>query len=493
MNANDSTAVFGLIGLGTMGSNLALNIEDHGFSLAVWNLEPERVEAFLQANPGRQVRAAATFAELAAALTRPRRILLMIPAGKPVDQTIEKLIPVLEPGDIVIDGGNSHFAETKRRGAMLAEHGLEFIGLGVSGGSAGARYGPSLMPGGPRPAYEAIRDVLEAIAARTASGPCVGYLGPDGAGHFIKMVHNGIEYADMQGIAEAYDVLRRGGGLDGLELADVFAEWNAGPLESYLTEITAAVLRWMDPSTDTPLVEQIVDEAEQKGTGRWTVITALELGVPVPSIAAAVDARGVSSRRALRKTLSQTVRGPGGDATSAIGGDAASVWSREEWIQAARDALDASRVCAFAQGMDLISAGSAENGWAIPRAEVARLWTGGCIIRARLLDDLRAAYECQPDLPNLLMDETLGDRVERSQAGWRRAIAAATARGIPTPCWSAALAWFDMARTARLPQNLIQAQRDYFGAHTYRRLDGAAGTPAIHTDWANPGGGTGAR
>jgi 6-phosphogluconate dehydrogenase len=398
----------------------------------------------------------------------------MIPAGKPVEQTIEGLEPHLDEGDILLDGGNSHYADTERRGRRLAELGVRFFGVGVSGGSEGARHGPSIMPGGPREAWEDVRPVLEAIAARTEAGPCVAYLGSGGAGHFVKMVHNGIEYAEMQGIAEAYDLLSRGLGYDAERLAETFGAWNEGELESFLLEITARIFRVADERSGEPLVERVLDLAEQKGTGRWTATTALELGVPMPSIAAAVDARVLSSRREERVAASRKLAGP----SSAL-----LAHELERLAEDARQALYASRICAFAQGMDLIRQGSAEHGWGIPSAEVARVWTGGCIIRARVLEPIGEALRRDPALPNLLLDEILGREVERAQDGWRRAVAAAVRIGLPVPCWSAALAYFDAFRTERLPQNLTQAQRDWFGAHTYRRLDDPTGEP-IHTDWA---------
>ena len=466
-------AAFGLIGLGTMGSNLALNLDDHGIRVAVWNLEAERTRAFVESHPGRRFVATDTFEELVRALERPRRILMMIPAGDPVDETLDKLVPLLETGDVAIDGGNSLFRDTRRRAADLAARGLHFFGVGVSGGAEGARHGPSLMPGGPGDAYARIAPALEAIAARTETGPCVGWLGPDGAGHFVKMVHNGIEYADMQAIAEAYDLLGRGLRLESVRIAEVMADWNRGPLDSYLLEITIDILGVEDPATGRPLVESILDEAEQKGTGRWTAIAALELGVPVPSIVAAVDARVVSSRRQERLAASGLLQGP----SPSDGAD------RDGLVPAVRDALYAARICAFAQGMDLLGTASAEYGWSIDRAEVARVWTGGCIIRSRLLDPVRRAYLDRPDLPHLLLDSDLGARIEGAQAGLRRALGEAQRRGLPAPVWSAALAYFDAFRSARLPQSLTQAQRDYFGAHGYRRLDDPDGSP-VHTDWA---------
>ncbi|HET6340950.1 MAG TPA: decarboxylating NADP(+)-dependent phosphogluconate dehydrogenase [Gemmatimonadota bacterium] len=465
---------FGVVGLGTMGANLALNLDDHDVSVAAWDISAEAVQRFLSEHPERGFVGATGLADLVGSLERPRRILLMIPAGKPVEQTIEALEPHLDEGDILLDGGNSHFADTERRGRRLAERGIRFFGVGVSGGSEGARHGPSMMPGGPREAYEEIRPVLEAIAARTPAGPCVAYLGSGGAGHFVKMVHNGIEYADMQGIAEAYDFLSRGLGYDARRLAGTFGAWNEGELESFLLEITAEIFRVTDERTGEPLVERVLDMAEQKGTGRWTATTALELGAPVPSIMAAVDARVLSSRRQERLAASRRLAGP----AFALPGD-----ELEDLAEDARRALYASRICAFAQGMDLIRQGSTEHGWGIAAGEVARVWMGGCIIRARLLEPIREALQRDPDLPNLLLDEHLGRAVEQAQDGWRRAVASAARIGLPVPCWSAALAYFDAFRTERLPQNLTQAQRDWFGAHTYHLLDDPDGQP-IHTDWA---------
>lgn len=464
----------GVVGLGTMGANLALNLDDHDVSVAAWDISAEVVRRFLSEHPERGFAGATSLADLVATLRRPRGILLMIPAGKPVEQTIEALEPHLGVGDILLDGGNSHFADTERRGRRLAESGVHFFGVGVSGGSEGARHGPSMMPGGPRKAYEEIRPILEAIAARTPAGPCVAYLGSGGAGHFVKMVHNGIEYADMQAIAEAYDVLSRGLGYDAPRLAETFGAWNEGELESFLLEITAEIFRVTDERSGEPLVERVLDEAEQKGTGRWTATTALELGTPVPSIVAAVDARVLSSRREERAAASRRLAGP----AFALPDD-----EREELAEDVRRALYASRICAFAQGMDLIRQGSTERGWGIPSAEVARVWSGGCIIRARLLEPIREALRRDPELTNLLLDDDLGREVEVAQGGWRRAVAAAVRIGLPVPCWSAALAYFDAFRTERLPQNLTQAQRDWFGAHTYHLLDDPEGEPT-HTDWA---------
>jgi 6-phosphogluconate dehydrogenase len=468
-----TAARFGVIGLGTMGRNLALNIESRGVPVAVWNLEPEWVDDFLRDHAGQAFVGTRTFEDLAAALERPRRILMMIPAGKPVDQTIEKIRPVLEPGDILIDGGNSWFEDTRRRETALRESGIHFVGCGVSGGEEGARIGPSIMPGGSAEAWEGIKEVLEAIAARTEAGPCVTHVGSDGAGHFVKMVHNGIEYADMQLIAEAWDVQRRGLGLAAGETADIFEEWNRGRLESFLVELTARVCRVTDPETGQPLVDLVLDKAGQKGTGRWTTQVALELGVAVPTIAAALDARGLSSLKQERVTASRTIAGPSLQA-GFQGAD------RQGVIADLEAALYAARICAYAQGMALIRAGAAKYDWQIDLAEIGRIWKAGCIIRARLLDPVRGAFAAEPALANLLLDPDIGDLVEGAQDGWRRTIGRAAASGIPLPAHGSALAYFDSYRTARLPQSLTQAQRDAFGAHTYERSDRPG---SVHTEW----------
>ncbi|PYR57478.1 MAG: phosphogluconate dehydrogenase (NADP(+)-dependent, decarboxylating) [Acidobacteria bacterium] len=399
--------------------------------------------------------------------------MMMIPAGAPVDETIGKLTPLVDAGDILIDGGNSHFQDTRRREAALRQKNIHFVGCGVSGGEEGARHGPSLMPGGSDEAWNRIRDVLEAIAARTEAGPCVTHVGPDGAGHFVKMVHNGIEYGDMQLIAEIFDVLRRGLGLSTAEAADVFDAWNRGPLESFLVELTARVCRVPDPETKQPLVDVVQDKAGQKGTGRWTVEIALEQGVSIPTIAAALDARVLSSLKEQRVAASRTLSGP--DPRTGFRD-----MDRAAAIKDLQDALYAARVCAYAQGMALIAAGSSAFDWGVNLAEIGRIWKGGCIIRARLLDPVRRAFERQPALVNLLMDGTLGADVQRAEPGWRRTVAAAARSGIPVPALSASLGYFDSYRTARLPQNLTQAQRDAFGAHTYERVDRPG---YVHSQW----------
>jgi 6-phosphogluconate dehydrogenase len=464
---------FGIIGLGTMGRNLALNIESRGYRVAVWNLETEWVTEFIRNHAGAKFEGTTTFEALTAALTRPRRIMMMIPAGKPVDSTIDKLKPLLDRGDVLIDGGNSWFEDTRRREASLRPTGIHFVGCGVSGGEEGARLGPSLMPGGSDDAWSVIGDVLEAIAARTEAGPCVTHVGPDGAGHFVKMVHNGIEYGDMQLIAESWDVLRRGLGMSAPETADVFQQWNDGSLASFLTELTAKVCRSMDPETKQPLVDVVLDKAGQKGTGKWTAQVALDLAVAIPTIAAAIDARVLSSLRDQRVAASKVLAGP-------VATGRYSHEDRRQVIADLHDALYAARICAYAQGMALIRAGSDRYDWHINLAEIGRIWKGGCIIRARLLDPVRHAFAATPDLVNLLLDPAIGDGVEAAQAGWRRTVSRAAEAGIPMLAHTSALGYFDSYRSARLPQSLTQAQRDAFGAHTYERTDRPG---AVHSEW----------
>jgi 6-phosphogluconate dehydrogenase len=470
-------AQFGMIGLAVMGSNLALNIEEHGFSVAVWNFEPERVDSFLADNAGKKFTGTKTLEELVAALERPRRIMMMIKAGTPVDMTLDKLAPLLEPGDVVIDGGNSWFKETQERTKRVESKGIHFVGSGVSGGEEGARFGPSLMPGGSNESWAAIKPVFEAIAAKSDSGPCVTHVGTDGAGHFVKMVHNGIEYGDMQLIAEAYELLRRGLAADAGELAQIFDGWNKGPLESFLIEITAHIFRVKDPETGAPLVDKVLDKAGQKGTGKWTAQVALDLAVPIPTIAAAIDARVLSSMKDERVAASKVLKGE----TAPVAG----VPGKEEFVHAVHEALYASKICSYAQGMALIQAGSREWKWTIDMREMARIWKAGCIIRAKFLDSIMRAYEKQPALPNLLLDAEFTAAIDAAQHPWRRIVAYAQQMGIAVPAMSGSLAYFDAYRTAELPQNLTQAQRDYFGSHTYQRNDKGADAPFVHTDWVH--------
>jgi 6-phosphogluconate dehydrogenase len=470
-------AQFGMIGLGVMGENLALNIEEHGFPVAVWNLEPEKVDAFVSKNSGKKITGTKTFADFTKALTRPRRIMMMIKAGSPVDQTIEKISPYLEEGDVLIDGGNSWFKDTQERTKRLESKRLHFVGSGVSGGEDGARYGPSLMPGGSVESWNAIKPVFEAIAAKSDSGPCVTHVGLDGAGHYVKMVHNGIEYGDMQLIAEAYWMLKMGIGATAEELAGIFDQWNHGKLESFLIEITAHIFRIKDPETRAPLVEKVLDEAGQKGTGKWTAQVALDLAVPVPTIAAAIDARVLSSMKDERMQASRILGGSSRPSAAHM--------DRKQFINDVHEALYASKICSYAQGMALIQAGSAEWKWNINMREMARIWKAGCIIRAKFLDSIMRAYEEQKDLRNLLLAKEFSGAVKQSEAAWRRAVAFAQSNGIAAPAMSSSLAYFDAYRSAELPQNLTQAQRDYFGAHTYQRNDKGPNPPFVHTDWAH--------
>lgn len=475
-DSSQQSVDFGMIGLGVMGQNLALNIEDHGFSVAVWNLETEWVDRFVTANQGKRFTGTKTLAEFVSSLHRPRRIMMMIKAGEPVDMTIAALRPLLEPGDIVIDGGNSWFRDTQRRTKELESSGFHFVGSGVSGGEEGARFGPSLMPGGSAESWAAIEPIFTAIAAKTSSGPCVTHVGPDGAGHFVKMVHNGIEYGDMQLIAEAYEILRVAGGMEAADLAKVFERWNEGPLESFLIEITAKIFKVKDSETGGALVDVVLDKAGQKGTGKWTAQIALELGVAIPTIAAAIDARVLSSMKDERVVASQALSGP--HAHDPLEGT-----ELDHLVADVHDALWASKVCSYAQGMRLIQEGSKDQGWGIEMREMARIWKGGCIIRARFLDAIMRAYESDPALPNLMLDGEFAAQLGQAQEAWRRTVALAVTGGIAVPAMAASLGYFDSYRSARLPQNLTQAQRDYFGAHTYQRADRPE-AGFVHTNWA---------
>ena len=472
-----ATGDIGLIGLAVMGQNLALNMADHGFRVVAHNRTPATTAAFL-AGPaaGTTITGADSFAELVAAVRRPRRILLMVKAGPPVDDVIDHLAPLLDPGDVVIDGGNSHYTDTIRRTAALEARGLLFVGTGVSGGEEGARHGPSIMPGGSAAAWPLVRDVLQAIAARVADGtPCCDWVGPDGAGHFVKMVHNGIEYGDIQLLAEAYQVMRVGLGMDHDEMAAVFAEWNRGRLESYLVEITAAVMRYRVDGE--PLLPQILDAAGQKGTGRWTVESALEEGVPVTLVSEAVFARAISALVTARVEAAGVLGGPSGR----IVGERAAVLADLE------QALYASKIISYTQGFMLARAASVERAWDLDYGGIALLWREGCIIRAAFLDKIRDAFRANPGMTTMLLAPYFSEAVAAAQDGWRRTVAAAVLAGIPVPAYSSALGFFDAYRSARLPANLIQALRDYFGAHTYERVDRPRGE-FFHTDWTGHGG-----
>ena len=456
-----------------MGQNLALNIERNGYPIAVYDREPAVLDAFVARHTGKQLLGAHTPEEFVKSLERPRKIILLVKAGAPVDWTIDIIKPFLDQGDIIIDGGNSHFQETETREKELKKIGFFMMGSGTSGGEKGALLGPSLMPGGDRNAYEQIRPIWEAIAAKVPDGPCVTYIGPGGSGHFVKMVHNGIEYGDMQLIAEAYGLFRDGFGLSADETADIFDEWNRGDLESYLIEITAEILRVKDPESGKPLVDLVLDKAGQKGTGKWTSQIALDLGVPIPTIDAAIVARVLSSQKELRVEASKQISGSTTAKFDRLG---------EAMKNSVHDALYASKICSYAQGMNLIKAGSDEFGWNIDLSECARIWQGGCIIRARFLGKIKEAYLRNPDLANLLLDSEFKSRMEQAQPGWRIVVSTAQQQGLSVLAMSSSLGYFDMYRTANLPLNLTQAQRDFFGSHTYERVDKPE-LGFIHTEW----------
>ncbi|MBE3040888.1 MAG: NADP-dependent phosphogluconate dehydrogenase [Chloroflexi bacterium] len=462
----------GVVGLGVMGHSLALNMERNGFPVAGYDLDAAKTKAFLEGpGAGKNIIGVDSPAALMAALEKPRRVLLMVPAGAPVDSAIAHLKPHMEQGDILMDGGNSFFLDTERRNKALEAEGFNFIGTGVSGGEEGALWGPAIMPGGQREAWEATAPIFRAIAAKAEDGqPCVEYMGPRGAGHFVKMVHNGIEYGDMQLIAEIYDLLHRGLGLSAQELGAVFAEWNAGELKSYLIEITADIFSKMDGETGRPLVDFILDEAQQKGTGKWASQNALDVGAPIPTINAAVESRILSSLKSQRVVASKIIRGPKPE----YKGD------RQRLIDAARDALYASKITSYAQGLGLLKIASDEYKYDLHLSEIVKIWRAGCIIRADLLGDIMSAYQRDPALVNLLLDESFRIAVESRQEAWRFVVQTAVGMGIPALALSASLAYFDAYRSERLPANLTQAQRDYFGAHTYRRID-REGT--FHTEW----------
>lgn len=467
------TANIGLIGLGVMGQNLALNIERNGYRIAVYDREPPVLDAFIARESNKRITGAHSPEEFVRALESPRKVILLVKAGDPVDWTINLIKPFLEKGDIVIDGGNSHFKDTERREQELKATGLFMIGSGTSGGEKGALLGPSLMPGGDATAYENIRPIWEAIAARVPDGPCVTYIGPGGSGHFVKMVHNGIEYGDMQLIAEAYGVMRNGLGLSVEQAADVFDEWNRGDLESYLIEITAKILRVKDEETGKPLVDLVLDKAGQKGTGKWTSQLALDLGVPIPTIDAAIVARILSSQKAARVEASKQIKGVTTGKYGQLG---------DEMKAYVHDALYASKICSYAQGMNLIKAGSEEFGWNINLSEVARIWQGGCIIRAKFLGRIKEAYLRNPNISNLLLDAQFKAIIEQTQPGWRILVGTAMQQGLVGLAMSASLGYFDMYRSANLPLNLTQAQRDFFGSHTYERVDKPE-LGFVHTEW----------
>lgn len=465
---------FGVIGLAVMGENLALNVESRGFPIAVYNRTAAKTEKFMaERAQDKDIKAAYSIEEFVQTLERPRNILVMVKAGKPVDAVIEQLKPLLDEGDTIIDGGNSLYNDTERRTEYLESSGLGFVGMGVSGGEEGALKGPSMMPGGTESGYRDLEPILTKIAAQVDDGPCVTYIGPGGAGHYVKMVHNGIEYGDMQLIAEAYDLMRNTLGLSGDELEKVFTEWNkTEELNSFLIEITADIFSNLDPETNKPLVDSILDAAGQKGTGRWTVVSSLELGVPIPTMYAAVNARVMSSYKEERVAASKEIE----ISLGKYEGD------KQEFINKVRDALYCSKMCSYAQGMALLSKASAEFNFNLDLAEIARIWKGGCIIRAGFLDKIKNAFNENPELPNLLLAPEFKQSILDRQTAWREVLATANQLGIAVPAFSSSLDYFDSYRRANLPQNLTQAQRDYFGAHTYERVDRPRGE-FTHTEW----------
>ena len=465
---------FGLIGLAVMGENLALNVERNGFPVTVYNRTYAKTEEFMATRAqGKNFLAAQTLEEFVQKLDRPRKILIMVKAGKPVDAVIDSLKPLLEEGDTIIDGGNSLYEDTERRTEDLEASKLGFVGMGVSGGEEGALNGPSLMPGGTPAAYQELEPILTKIAAQVDDGPCVTFIGKGGAGHYVKMVHNGIEYGDMQLIAEAYDLLKNGLGLTNPELHQVFSDWNeTEELNSFLIEISRDIFTQIDPETKQHLIDLIVDAAGQKGTGRWTVVTSLELGVSIPTITAAVNARIISSYKEERVAAAAELTGPSGK----YDGDIAA------FIPKIRDALYCSKICSYAQGMALLAMASQEFGYGLNLSEISRIWKGGCIIRAGFLDKIKVAFKDNPELPNLLLAPEFKQTILDRQQAWRDVLALAAQLGIPVPAFSASLDYFDSYRRAVLPQNLTQAQRDYFGAHTYERIDRPRGE-FFHTQW----------
>ncbi len=475
----DAVCDIGLIGLAVMGQNLVLNMNDHGFKVAVFNRTVSKVDDFIANEAkGTQVVGAHSIEELAAMLKRPRRVMLMVKAGDTVDQMIDHILPHLEAGDIIIDGGNSLFTDSNRRTKDLADKGILFIGTGVSGGEEGARRGPSIMPGGNPAAWPHVKPIFQAIAAKVEDGtPCCDWVGENGAGHYVKMVHNGIEYGDMQLICEAYDLLRHGLGLTADELHDVFAEWNKGELDSYLIEISRDIFAKKDEDGQ-PLVDKILDTAGQKGTGKWTVISALDTGQPVTLIGESVFARCLSALKDERVAASAILKGPKSKPN---------VGDRTAYIENVRRALYCSKIISYAQGYMLLKAAAKENGWNLNMGGIALMWRGGCIIRSKFLGNIKAAFDKKKGLDNLLLDKFFSRAVNKYQASWRKAVVHAVKLGVPTPVFSSALAFFDGYRAGRLPANLLQAQRDYFGAHTYERVDQPRGQ-FFHTNWTGKGG-----
>lgn len=470
----------GLVGLAVMGENLILNMASKGYTVTAYNRSVEKVDAFIEGRAkGKTIRGARSIEELVQSLAKPRKIMLMVKAGKAVDDFIEQLIPHLEPGDIIIDGGNTHYPDTDRRTAYLESKGLLFIGTGVSGGEEGALTGPSIMPGGSPAAWPHVKPIFQDIAAKVEDGsPCCDWVGENGAGHFVKMVHNGIEYGDMQLICEAYQIMKDMLGMSADEMHEVFKEWNQGELDSYLIEITRDILAYKDED-GAPLVDKILDTAGQKGTGKWTGVIALDLGIPLTLISEAVFARCLSAQKDQRVEASKVISGP----AIKFEGD------KKALIDDLRNALYASKIISYAQGYLLMREAAKEYGWKLNYGGIALMWRGGCIIRSSFLGNIKEAFDKNPELTNLLLDEYFRSTVDAAQAGWRRVAAAAIANGIPAPTITSALTYFDGFRTARLPANLLQAQRDFFGAHTYERLDKPRGE-FFHTNWTGRGGNT---
>lgn len=462
----------GVVGVGVMGKSLALNFESKGYSVALYDISKEKVNEIIEENRGKNLVGTHMVEEFVNSLESPRKILLMVNAGEITDKAIDSLLPHLDKGDILIDGGNTYFVDTIRRNKRLAEEGINFIGAGVSGGEEGALKGPSIMPGGQKDAYEKVKDMLENISAKVNDEPCCSYIGPNGAGHYVKMVHNGIEYGDMQLICEAYFFLKQTLDLTAEEFHEIFAEWNKGELNSYLIEITADIFTKKDEETGKPLVDVILDTAGQKGTGKWTSQSALDLGISLPIITESVFARCISALKEERVNASKVLSGPKDKAALGI--------EKAELIEAVRQALYMSKICSYAQGFTQLKAASEEYNWNLDFGSISMLWRGGCIIRAAFLQNIKEAYEKNTDLPNLLLDPYFKEIVESYQGGLRQIISAAVQQGIPVPAFSAAISYYDSYRTATLPANLLQAQRDYFGAHTYKRVD-KEGT--FHTKW----------
>ena len=476
-----SQADIGLIGLAVMGENLVLNMANHGFTVAVYNRTTARVDDFIGGRArGKSIIGTHSPEELLAQLKRPRRVMLMVQAGAAVDRVIESLLPLLQEGDILIDGGNSNYQDTVRRTRELTARGLLYVGTGVSGGEEGALTGPSIMPGGNPAAWPHVKNIFQAIAAKVDDGsPCCDWVGEDGAGHYVKMVHNGIEYGDMQMIAESYALLRQVLGIEPKAMSEIFKNWNAGELDSYLIEITGDILAKTDEETGRPMVDLILDTAGQKGTGKWTGIDSLQLGAPVTAITEAVFARALSFLKDERVAAAKVLKGP--DAT--FDGD------REAFVEDVRQALYAAKICSYAQGYQLLHLAALEYGWDLNYGSIALMWRGGCIIRAQFLGRIKEAFDADPTLANLLLAPYFSEQIENAQAAWRRIVATAVTLGVPVPTFSSALAYYDGYRSERLPANLLQAQRDYFGAHTYERIDKPRGE-FFHTNWTGRGGTT---